>query len=143
MTVVDLMSRHLITVALDEPLQRVQELFADHRCHHVLVTDRGRLRGVISDRDVLRHVSCFAGTLGEQRRDEATLRTKAHQLMSRQLVIAPPDAAVDVAAQQMLDAGISCLPIVEPTSGRLLGVITWRDLLRALVAMVECVPRGL
>jgi acetoin utilization protein AcuB len=143
MTVVELMSRHVVTVALDEPLQRVQALFADHRCHHVLVTDRGRLRGVISDRDVLRHVSCFAGTLGEQRRDEATLQMKAHQVMSRQLITAPPDTAVDIAAQQLLDAGISCLPIVDPQSGRLLGVITWRDLLRALVGMVECVPRGL
>jgi len=142
MTVADVMSRHLVTVTPDKSLQQIQELFSDHRCHHVLVTDRGRLEGVISDRDVLKRLSCFVGTLGEQRRDEETLELKAHQLMSRRLIVAPPDASLDQAAHLLLDAGISCLPIVDE-DGRLLGVITWRDLLRAFAGVAESVPHGL
>lgn len=142
MNVADVMSRRLITVGLDETLTQVQALFSDHRCHHVLVVDRGHLRGVISDRDVLQRVSCFAGTLAEQRRDEETLAVKAHQLMSRQIVTATEEMSVDDAARILLERGISCLPIVA-ANGRLAGVLTWRDLLRALVGFAESVPRGL
>jgi len=142
MTIAELMSRRLVCVDLDAPVTRVQELFADHHCHHVLVVERGRLRGVISDRDVLRAVSCFAGSLAEQRRDEATTKTKAHQLMARRIVAILPDATPDEAARVLLENGISCLPVLDD-SGHLLGVITWRDLLRALVGAAESLPRGL
>jgi acetoin utilization protein AcuB len=132
MTIAEIMSPNPITVAMDDSLRSIEELFRSHHFHHVMVVSGRRLSGVISDRDVLRHVSPFAGTLGEQRRDEATLKMHAHQIMSRHPVTVSPQTDVFVAAEQMVEKRISCLPVVDEEQ-RLVGVVTWKDLLHAVV----------
>ena len=95
-----------------------------------------RLCGVISDRDVLRHLSPFAGTPGEQRRDEATLKVHAHQVMTRHPITVAPWTDVLSAAEIMVERRISCLPVVDEAE-KLVGVVTWKDLLHAVVATVR------
>ena len=52
--------------------------------------------------------------------------------MSRHPVIASPDIDTRDAAQLMLKNAVSCLPIVE--NGRLVGIVTSRDLLASTVS---------
>jgi acetoin utilization protein AcuB len=132
MTVAEIMSPHLITVGLDDSLEQIQELFQQHHFHHLMVATGGRLRGVISDRDVLRHVSPFVATAGAQRRDEATLKMHAHQIMTRRPVTVTPETDTLAAAAIIIAKGISCLPVVDDRE-QLIGVVTSKDLLRAMV----------
>ena len=141
MTVAEVMTRSLITVGLDEPLATVLAWFRQNHCHHVLVVEQGRLVGVISDRDVLRHVSPFVGTLAELARDEATLELPAHCVMTRKPLTAASTDDIEEAALRLLAAGISCLPVVRE-GGQLVGIVSWRDLLRAL-AGAPSLPAGL
>jgi len=131
-TIADIMSREPITVAMDATLESIEELFRKHRFHHVMVVDGRRLRGLISDRDVLGHVSPFLETAGEQLRDRATLQMRAHQIMTRRPITAEPHDDVERAARTLVEKGISCLPVIDGEE-RLVGVVTWKDLLRALV----------
>ena len=142
MTVAEVMTRQLITVGMDEPLVSIVECFEQNHCHHVLVLERERLVGVISDRDVLRHVSPFVGTLAELSRDEATLNLPAHCVMTRKPLTVAPEDDLDDAAQKLLGAGISCLPVVRD-GARLVGIVSWRDLLRALAEARDRLPAGL
>jgi acetoin utilization protein AcuB len=132
MPLADIMSHHVITVGLDDELSTLRKLFVRHGFHHVLVVDGGRLVGVISDRDVLREMSPFIDTLGERTQDVATLTRKAHQLMSRGLVVAHRDDSIPDAVARMLDHSVSCLPVVD-VRGSVEGIVSWRDLIRALV----------
>lgn len=130
MLVGDVMTRAVVTVDLDECLGRVHEIMQDGRFHHVLVTDDGRLVGVISDRDVLRAMSPFIEREFMQRRqDENTLRRKAHQVMTRHPRTTREEHDVARAARTMLEAGVGCLPATD-AAGRVRGILTWRDLLR-------------
>ncbi len=52
-----------------------------------------------------------------------------HQVMTREVITISADASLELAANLMLDRGISCLPVLE--DGKLQGIITWRDLLKA------------
>jgi acetoin utilization protein AcuB len=131
MALADIMSREVITVGLDDELSTLRKLFEAHRFHHVLVVERQRLVGVISDRDVLREMSPFVDTLGERTQDLATLRKKAHQFMSRRLIVAHRDESVTDAVARLLDHSVSCLPIVTP-DGHVAGIVSWKDLIRAL-----------
>ncbi len=128
----DIMSRRVITVGLDDELATLRKLFDTHGFHHVLVVDGHRLAGVISDRDVLREVSPFIDTLGERTQDLATLRKKAHQIMSRSLVVAHRDDSIADAVARMLDHSVSCLPVVT-NEGSVEGIVSWKDLIRTLV----------
>jgi acetoin utilization protein AcuB len=127
-----LMTRHIVTVAMDDTLRRVRELFDGHQFHHLLVVEGRKLVGVISDRDFLHNISPFVGhDFSERPQDLATLNKRAHQIMSRKLVSARPQTTVVEAIQLILENHISCLPIIDE-KGHPIGIVTWRDLLRAL-----------
>ena len=136
MTIAEVMSRDPVTVSMDDSLEAIEELFHLHHFHHVMVVGGRKLRGLISDRDVLRHRSPFARTIGEQRRDEATLKLHAHQIMTRRPITVAPSTDVLVAAEIMVERRISCLPVVDETEA-LVGVVTWKDLLHAVVATLR------
>jgi acetoin utilization protein AcuB len=133
MKVATIMTRTLVTASLDDDVAHLRELFQRLRFHHLPVVDDGKLVGVISDRDLLRYLSPFLDTLAERPQDNSTLRTKAHQLMTRKPVVASPHTDVRDAARILIDKRISCLPVVTP-DGVLAGILTWRDLLGALLA---------
>ena len=134
MLVGDIMTRQVVTVSMDAPLAQIRTLFCEHGFHHLVVVDRGRVIGVISDRDMYRNLSPFLGNaLMERRQDEETLNRRAHQIMSRKPVVAEPLMTASEAAQRMLDEHVPCLPVVTPEM-RLRGIVTWRDLLPYCIA---------
>jgi acetoin utilization protein AcuB len=135
-TVREVMTRRPVTVSMDATLNTIKQLFDQHRFHHVLVVEGRKLVGVISDRDLLHHLSPFLGnTFNERTQDIATLNKRAHQIMSRKPVTATPETSVKVAAQLILEHQISCLPVVDEDCHPL-GIVTWRDLLRTLTPEV-------
>ncbi len=127
----DIMSVRLVTVEYDDVLATVKAIFDSAKFHHLLVVEHGRLHGVISDRDLLRALSPYVGTLSETARDAATLNKRVHQIMSRDPVTLGPDAAVADAVRMLLSRDISCIPVVD-AAGRPIGIVSWRDVLRAL-----------
>lgn len=126
----DIMTRRIVTVEMDDSLYVVKEVFDHASFHHLLVVDGRRLVGVISDRDLLRHVSPRVDSVDETRADRASLNRKAHQIMSRHPVTATPDCAISEGVRRLLKSGVSCLPIVD-ANGHPQGIVSWRDLLAA------------
>jgi acetoin utilization protein AcuB len=137
MTTVDkIMSRHVVSVDMDDKLSDVREIFEHVRFHHLLVMENDRLAGIISDRDLLKAVSPYANTQSERPRDAATLRKRVHQIMSRKPITIPVDGSVLDAIKLFIDDKISCLPVLDK-DGSVAGILTWRDILKAIVTTVE------
>jgi len=132
MTVETIMSQKIVTVEMDETLERIREIFEQHRFHHLLVVSGRRLMGVISDRDLLKSISPFVDTLSETSRDLAILQKRAHQIMTRKPISVSKDVTVQIAAETLLANNISCLPVTNE-EGNVEGILTWRDILVALV----------
>jgi acetoin utilization protein AcuB len=128
-----IMTPHPLTIEANASLFEARDLLQRHRVHHLLVVDRGRVVAVLSDRDLLRAMSPFLGTIGEQQRDSHTLMRPVFQLATYHPVTVRTDASVYEAAALLLEHGISCLPVVSP-SGDVVGVVTSRDLVRGLLA---------
>ncbi len=128
MKVNSIMTKEVITVDMDVTLSTICGIFDEKRFHHLLVIEDDELRGVISDRDLLKALSPFLNTPCEQNRDLATLRKRAHQIMSRELVTITDQASSEEASQLMLRENISCLPVMS-SDGQVVGIITWKDLL--------------
>jgi acetoin utilization protein AcuB len=128
-----LMSTRLVTVEFDDRLSVVKDIFDAMKFHHLLVVADGQLAGIISDRDLLRALSPFIGTLSETSRDLGTLDKRAHQIMTRNPVTLRPDAPVGDALRLFAERKISCVPVVDER-GRPVGVLSWRDVLRHVIA---------
>ncbi|WP_338845715.1 CBS domain-containing protein [Massilia sp. W12] len=129
MQVAEVMSRHLVTVELDDKLSLVKEIFDHVKFHHLPVLDQGRLAGVVHERDLLRALSPNLGTLVETWRDAATLHKRVHQIMSRKPLTIAPHAALTDAVQLFNQNNITCLPVLQEDE-RLQGILTWHDLLK-------------
>ncbi len=56
----EIMSSPLITIDIDQSAQEANDLMAEKRIRHLVVTDRGKVVGIISTRDM---VLCFKNRL--------------------------------------------------------------------------------
>lgn len=129
-----IMTTRLVTVELDDTLKTVRDIFDAMKFHHLLVVDEDRkLCGVVSDRDLLRAVSPYLGSVSETTRDMATLNKRVHQIMTRKPITLRAEAEVIEAVRVLLEHRVSCVPIVDDAF-RAVGIVSWRDVLRSLAA---------
>ena len=129
----DIMTTEVVTIGMDETLEAVKAIFHERHFHHLIVVDAGKPVGVISDRDLLKHISPFVGiSMAERAQDVDTLKRRVHRIMTRQLVSVEPDIPVAQAARTMIHHKVSCLPVIEGGAG-LVGILTLHDLVRWVV----------
>jgi acetoin utilization protein AcuB len=140
MNVDGIMTPNPITVGPHASVAEVQRLFEAHQFHHALVVDGGQLAGVVSGRDLLRHLSPFVGNaLAERSQDLALLQRHIHLVMARRPVCVLPDTPVGAAAWLMRKQKVSCLPVVEK-GRRPVGIVTAADLLAVLSRTLPPAP---
>jgi CBS domain-containing protein len=121
MRVYEQMTRDVVTVDRDVTLLEVSHLLAERRISGVPVVDaKGRVRGVVSEADVVR-------LLG----GEAFGETTAGDAMSSPAITIDPGRTVAEAAGVMLRHGINRLPVVDDK--RLVGIVARADLVRAFI----------
>lgn len=132
MNLKQIMTSKIITVEPDDSLATVKEIFDKLKFHHVLVVESNLLVGVVSDRDLLKALSPNLGTLSATLKDEATLNKRVHQIMSRSPITLHADAGIIDAIALFNTQRVSCIPIVNDEF-RPLGIVSWRDILKALV----------
>jgi acetoin utilization protein AcuB len=128
-TLADIMTGHVVTIDIDATLAQVEAAFSRYRFHHIVATENGKPVGIISDRDLLAARSPYVGTMSEQQRDTATLQRRVHQIMSRRLRTGSPSMSAADAALVLVQHSIGALPVLD-ACGSLVGIVTWRDLLR-------------
>ncbi len=131
MAIEKLMSKAVVTIDMDDSLRKVKKIFDSTRFHHLLVVEGGKLFGVISDRDLLKAISPNVGTAAETASDAATLNKKVHQIMTRKLVTLEPGAGIYDAIKIFNKHNISCIPVVDGEC-KPVGIISWRDILKAI-----------
>ena len=128
------MRRRWAQLEMDDDLWKVRELFQGLRTHHMLVIENEELVGVISDRDLLRAISPYLGSISEQTRDRATLDKRAHHIMTRDVCTITASRTLREAVRLFLERDISCLPVIVPGSMKVEGMLTRKDVLRWLVS---------
>jgi CBS domain-containing protein len=110
----DLMSTALLTVQASDTITEAHaEMEIGVVRHLPVVDDRGRLVGILSDRDLLRAIA-------------SKKSPRVSEVMSRDMVTTRPEANAHTAADLMLDHKISSLPVVDET-GALIGIVTQTD----------------
>jgi CBS domain-containing protein len=123
LTVSDLMTTQLITIKASEPLKEARvDMELGVVRHLPVVDDRGRLVGVVSDRDLLAHKRA----------------NRVADVMTRDVITTRPDAPAFEAASTMLDNKISSVLVVAEDN-TLVGMVTQTDYLelarRALLGL--------
>ncbi len=144
MTVRDVMTRSVVSVHSGTPLKDVALLLIDHRISGVPVVDGdGAVLGVVSEADMLMKVQGadavrhrpLARFLGESRETRAQLAklwaVTAAEAMTAPAVTITSGRSIHEAAAIMTGGSVNRLPVVD--DGRLVGIVTRADLVRAYV----------
>jgi acetoin utilization protein AcuB len=131
MSLEKIMTTDIISLELDADLSQARAIFSSHKIHHILITNQKILVGVITDRDLYKHLSPTIGTNKETHQDNMILTKKIHLIMNRDLVTATPETQVNDSVLLFHDNHISCLPIVNKQF-QPIGIITWRDVLKVI-----------
>lgn len=131
MNVSRIMTAPVVVVEMDDDLKSVKQIFDNTKFHHLLVVDNDKLVGVLSDRDLLKALSPYLGTVMETARDVATLQKKVHQVMSRTPVTVMENASVYSVIELFQKRAFSCVPVVN-TDNKPIGIISWRDVIKLL-----------
>ena len=113
------MTREVVTLRASDTLAEALEVRHSVDIRHLPVVEEGRLVGLVSDRDLRR-------ALGK-RLDEKT--TSVEEFMTGGVRTLCPTDTLSEAASSMVEHKISALPIVGPTGGALVGILTSTDLL--------------
>jgi len=111
-----------IAVAPDARISEVVGILAEKHIGAVLVTDGGRLVGILSERDVVRSL---AG------QGASTLDLAASALMTSNPRTATPDITVEQAMGLMTEGRFRHLPIIE--NGQLAGLVSIGDVVKAMI----------
>jgi len=132
MRVRELMTGALITARPDMPVLDARHLMIEKRIRHLLVTsDSGELLGIVTDRDIRLNLPSQATSLSVWELNYLLTRLMVGKVMTQSVITVGPDREVRDAALLMLDHRIGALPVVD--GGRLIGIVTETDLLRAFV----------
>ncbi|MBA6233358.1 MULTISPECIES: CBS domain-containing protein [unclassified Colwellia] len=131
MSLSKVMSKNLITLEIDDDLSKAKAIFDQHNIHHILILCDKQLVGVVTDRDLYKHLSPTIGTKNETPRDHSMLQKKLHLIMNRNLITAEKETSLNDAVLLFYDNHISCLPIVD-NSMQPIGIVSWRDILKVL-----------
>jgi CBS domain-containing protein len=121
-----------ISVSPDGTVLAALKVLADHNIGALLVMEKDRLVGVLSERDCVRKVEL---------RGRTASGTQVRDIMTTKVVSVRPDQSVEDCRKTMGDARIRHLPIVD--GDRVIGVLSSKDILDEIIAEDEKLIRQL
>ena len=126
------MSQPAITVHPDTSLQDALGLMHAERVRRLPVVDRkGKLVGIVSERELLKASPSIATTLSKFEIKEAIKDLKIKEFMSTGVATVTENTPVEEAARIMVDGQISGLPVVR--DDEVVGVITETDIFKVFL----------
>ncbi len=131
--VADRMTRKVVTLPGSATLREAITSMRRLGIRQIPIVDGERLVGIVTDRDLKHATPSMLSGIGQEEFDRILDTTHVAQIMTRNPLPVTPATSLGDAAKILADRKFGALPVVE--GGRLVGIITTSDLLRALHAM--------
>lgn len=136
MKVSERMTQPVITAPPDMPIQEALNLMREKRIHRLPVVDsQGRLKGIVSDRDLLHASPSDATSLSIWELNYLLSKVVLKDVMTKSVITVEGDSRIRETARIMVDKQIHGLPVME--GDKLVGIITETDLFKVLLDLLE------
>ena len=130
MRVRDLMQREVATLDADDTLDLADDVMRLGRVRHFPILDKGKVVGVLSQRDLFRAAASSLLQLEYGAAKEWLAKIPVRAVMSTAVHAVNPDASLRHAVDTMLAEKIGCMPVID--QDRLVGLLSESDCLRHL-----------
>jgi acetoin utilization protein AcuB len=98
--------------------------------HLPVVDDKGELIGIVSDRDLREYRLPIIEEIENPGKASELLDTPISQVMSGNVVSIDASESMRTAADLMIEYGVGALPVLDPDSEELVGIVSYVDLLK-------------
>ncbi|MEY4543988.1 MAG: hypothetical protein RL685_183 [Pseudomonadota bacterium] len=130
MIVADCMSYSPFVAQATDSVGKVCRLLREADVRHLPVVDAGMLVGIVSDRDLQGPLSGASGA-NAPLWSEQVLERPISTLMSSDVISVDTEADVDEVIDLMIEHKIGAVPVVEPHTLKVIGIVSYIDVLRA------------
>ena len=114
------------SITPDASVFEAVQLMADKRVGALMVVERNELVGVISERDYAREIVL---------KDRVSRDTPVSAIMTQRVLYVRPQQTLEECMALMTDKHLRHLPVLD--DGRLVGVVSMRDVVKDLIAEKE------
>jgi acetoin utilization protein AcuB len=128
----ELMTPKPVTVTPKASIAEAWDLMNERDIRHIPVVDNGVLVGMLSDRDLARmnlpRILAVEG-IDALRRE---LTTPVIEVMRADVISVGPDTGLRDVVDLLLEHKVGALPVADPASAQVVGIISYIDVLRQL-----------
>ena len=142
MLVSNWMSKNVITVDVDDSMHDAMKRMKEKEIRMLPVLKKGKLVGVVTDRDIKRASASDATTLDVHELLYLVSKINVGNIMTKYPVTVPQNFTVEETAEVLLKHKISGVPVVDQ-NGQLVGIITQTDLFRVLISLTGVSKGGI
>lgn len=135
------MSRPVISVSPDAPINDVLAMFKKEHIRRAPVVKNGKLVGIVSEKDLLNASPSDATTLSIWEMHYLISKVKIKDVMSKKVVTVNRDTPIEEAARIMADKKIGGMPVVD--GDRVVGMITETDLFKIFLELMGARDKGI
>jgi len=128
------MSRPVISVTPDDPINEVLAMFRNEHIRRAPVMKEGKLVGIVSERDLLNASPSSATTLSVWELNYLISKVTVKNVMTKKVMTVDAETPIEEAARIMADKKIGGLPVMS--AGKVVGMITETDLFKILLELM-------
>jgi acetoin utilization protein AcuB len=136
------MTSDVMTIDEDTSMMKASQIMKENNIRRLPVMHKGKLVGMITDRDIKEASPSKATTLDVHELYYLLSELKVKDIMSKNVYTIGPEETVEKAAVKMLEHRISGLPVVNE-KGKVVGVITQGDIFKVLVSLTGIYRGGI
>jgi acetoin utilization protein AcuB len=136
------MTKKVITIDEKDSMQEAMKLLKENDIRMLPVMKKGKLVGIVTDRDLKRASASDATTLEIHELLYLLSEIRIKEIMTKDPITVPFDYTLEETAQVLLENKISGAPVVD-YDGKIVGTITQSDIFRALVSLAGLKKRGI
>ena len=135
MHVRDVMQHDVATLDASDRLDLADDIMRLGRIRHLPILSRGRLVGILSQRDLFRAAVSSVLQVARPTEREWLGKIPVAAVMTPDPFTVAPETSVRTAVAVMMERKIGCLPVVD--RGQLVGIVSETDCLRYLAHVLD------
>jgi acetoin utilization protein AcuB len=128
------MSRPVISVSPEEPINEVLAMFRKEHIRRAPVIKEGKLVGIVSERDLLNASPSSATTLSVWELNYLISKVRVKDVMTKKVITVDKDTPIEEAARIMADKKIGGMPVTS--AEKVVGIITETDLFKVFLELM-------